>query len=209
MYISNKVPTYHYDHRELYLEAAYHEMIQLCNLTEGRTLVLFSAKEDMKYIHQKLISDKGKYPWAVHVQKEGSSQDGVIAEFRRSKGVLLSTGVFWEGVNIEGPDLSQVIVFRLPFPVPSDPIYEYKATVSDNSFMDVFVPDMLLRLRQGTGRLIRSETDLGVLSILDSRLSEAARKNYREQVLETLPFKKVTEDFSILKKFVHEKDIKQ
>ncbi|MNP82949.1 hypothetical protein D3C76_1817400 [compost metagenome] len=68
---------------------------------------------------------------------------------------------------------------------------------------------MLLRLRQGTGRLIRSETDLGVLSILDSRLSEAARKNYREQVLETLPFKKVTEDFSILKKFVHEKDIKQ
>lgn len=209
MYISNKVPTYHYDHRELYLEAAYHEMIQLCNLTQGRTLVLFSAKEDMKYIHQKLISDKGKYPWSVHVQKEGSSQDGVIAEFRRSKGVLLSTGVFWEGVNIEGPDLSQVIVFRLPFPVPSDPIYAYKATVSDNSFMDVFVPDMLLRLRQGTGRLIRSETDLGVLSILDSRLSEAARKNYREQVLETLPFKKVTEDFSILKKFVHEKGIQR
>ncbi|MEO2202756.1 ATP-dependent DNA helicase [Paenibacillus pabuli] len=209
MYISNHVPQYHHEQRDLYLEAACQEMIQLCNLTQGRTLVLFSAKEDMKVIHKKLISGVSKHPWAVHVQKEGSSQDGVIAEFRASKGVLLSTGVFWEGVNIEGPDLSQVIVFRLPFPVPSDPIYEYKASISENSFMEVFVPDMLLRLRQGTGRLIRSETDLGVLSILDSRLSAAANKNYREQVLETLPFKKVTEDFSVLKKFVQEKGIQR
>ncbi|QOS79104.1 ATP-dependent DNA helicase [Paenibacillus sp. JNUCC31] len=207
MYISSKVPHYHHEQREVYLEAAYQEMVQLCNLTQGRTIVLFSAKDDMKFIHKKLISGTSDYTWAVHVQKEGSSQDGVIAEFRESKGVLLSTGVFWEGVNIEGPDLSQVIVFRLPFPVPSDPIYEYKAAVTENPFMEVFVPDMLLRLRQGTGRLIRSETDLGVLSILDSRLSASAKKNYREQVLETLPFKKVTEDFSVLKKFVQKKGI--
>lgn len=130
----------------------------------------------MKYIHKKLISRPDEYKGAVHVQKEGSSQDSVIAEFRKSKGVLLGTGVFWEGVNIEGSDLSQVIIFRLPFPVPSDPIYEYKASVTKNSFMEVFVPDMLLRLRQGTGRLIRSETDLGILSILDSRLSAAAKR---------------------------------
>ncbi|MNC39462.1 hypothetical protein D3C75_881220 [compost metagenome] len=74
---------------------------------------------------------------------------------------------------------------------------------------EVFVPDMLLRLRQGTGRLIRSETDLGVLSILDSRLCAAARKGYRDKVLETLPFKKVTEDFSVLERFVKEKGIKR
>ncbi|MEN1986705.1 ATP-dependent DNA helicase [Paenibacillus hubeiensis] len=209
MYISNHVPHYHYDRREIYLESAYKEMVKLCNLTQGRTLVLFSAKEDMKYIHKKLMSSANTHAWAVHVQKEGSSQDGVIAEFRASKGVLLSTGVFWEGVNIEGSDLSQVIIFRLPFPVPSDPIYEYKSLVAENPFMDVFVPDMLLRLRQGSGRLIRSETDLGVLSILDSRLSGAAKKNYREQVLETLPFKNVTEDFSVLKRFVQQKGIKR
>lgn len=209
MYISNHVPHYHHDQREIYLETAYKEMVKLCNLTQGRTLVLFSAKEDMKYIHKKLMSSANKHAWAVHVQKEGSSQDGVIAEFRASKGVLLSTGVFWEGVNIEGSDLSQVIIFRLPFPVPSDPIYEYKSLVAENPFMDVFVPDMLLRLRQGSGRLIRSETDLGVLSILDSRLSEAAKKNYRGQVLETLPFKNVTEDFSVLERFVQQKGIKR
>jgi ATP-dependent DNA helicase DinG len=209
MYISNKVPYYDHDQRENYLEAAYNELVQLCNLTQGRTIVLFSAKEDMKYIHKKLISRPDEYTWAVHVQKEGSSQDSVIAEFRKSKGVLLGTGVFWEGVNIEGPDLSQVIIFRLPFPVPSDPIYEYKASVTKNSFMEVFVPDMLLRLRQGTGRLIRSETDLGILSILDSRLSAAAKKSYREQVLDTLPFKEVTEDFSILEKFVQQKGIQR
>jgi len=209
MYISNKVPYYHHDQRENYLEAAYQEMVKLCNLTHGRTLVLFSAKEDMKYIHKKLISEVNEYSWAVHVQKEGSSQDSVIAEFRKSKGVLLGTGVFWEGVNIEGPDLSQVIIFRLPFPVPSDPVYEYKASVTENSFMKVFVPDMLLRLRQGTGRLIRSETDLGILSILDSRLSAMAKKSYREQVLDTLPFKKVTEDFVVLEKFVQTKGVRR
>ncbi|OMF07219.1 hypothetical protein BK131_27145 [Paenibacillus amylolyticus] len=209
MYISNKVPYYHHDQRENYLEAAYQEMVQLCNLTHGRTIVLFSAKEDMKYIHKKLMSEVKEYSWAVHVQKEGSSQDSVIAEFRKSKGVLLGTGVFWEGVNIEGPDLSQVIIFRLPFPVPSDPVYEYKASVTENPFMEVFVPDMLLRLRQGTGRLIRSETDLGILSILDSRLSAAAKKSYREQVLDTLPFKKVTEDFAVLEKFVQNKGIRR
>ncbi|WP_458126966.1 ATP-dependent DNA helicase [Paenibacillus sp. Z3-2] len=209
MYISNKVPYYDHDQRENYLEAAYNEVVQLCNLTQGRTIVLFSAKEDMKYIHKKLSSRANEYTWALHVQKEGSSQDSVIAEFRKSKGVLLGTGVFWEGVNIEGSDLSQVIIFRLPFPVPSDPVYEYKASVTENSFMEVFVPDMLLRLRQGTGRLIRSETDLGILSILDSRLSAAAKKSYREQVLETLPFKKVTEDFSVVEKFVQNKGIRR
>ncbi|MNC43828.1 hypothetical protein D3C75_927080 [compost metagenome] len=112
-------------------------------------------------------------------------------------------------MNIEGSDLSQVIIFRLPFPVPADPIYEYKAALAENPLKEVFVPDMLLRLRQGTGRLIRSETDLGVLSILDSRLCAAAKKDYRDKVLETLPFKRVTEDFSVLEKFVQAKGIQR
>ncbi|MNO29652.1 hypothetical protein D3C76_195710 [compost metagenome] len=206
MYIAKDIPYYNHQNREAYLEAAYKEMLRLCNLTDGRTLVLFSAKEDMKYIHIKLNSEK--LAWALHVQREGSSQDGVIAEFRGSKGVLLSTGVFWEGVNIEGSDLSQLIIFRLPFPVPSDPVYEYKASLAENPLKEVFVPDMLLRLRQGTGRLIRSETDLGVLSILDSRLSAAAKKDYRNKVLGSLPFTKVTEDFRVLEKFVKEKGIR-
>lgn len=209
MYISSNVPHYHYEKRELYLEAAYKELVKLCNLTQGRTLVLFSAKEDMRMIHTKLLSRREELPWALHVQKEGSSQDSVIADFRSTKGVLLSTGVFWEGVNIEGSDLSQVIIFRLPFPVPSDPIYEHKAALADDALREVFVPDMLLRLRQGTGRLIRSESDLGVLSILDSRLSSPANKDYRNKVLETLPFKKVTEDFKVLERFVQEKGIKR
>lgn len=200
MYIAKNIPYYNHLNREAYLEAAYKELVKLCNLTGGRTLVLFSAKEDMKYVYEKLTSEK--QAWALHIQKEGSSQDGVIADFRSSKGVLLSTGVFWEGVNIEGSDLSQLIIFRLPFPVPSDPVYEYKASLANDPLNEVFVPDMLLRLRQGTGRLIRSETDLGVLSILDSRLSAAASKDYRNKVLGALPFKKVTEDFRVLEKFV-------
>lgn len=205
MYIARNVPYYTPGNREAYLEAAYKELLRLCNVTDGRALVLFSAKEDMKYVHQKLSAEK--LDWALHMQREGSSQDGIIAEFRKSKGVLLSTGVFWEGVNIEGSDLSQLIVFRLPFPVPADPVYEYKAAMAGDPMQEVFVPDMLLRLRQGTGRLIRSETDLGIVSILDSRLSAGARNHYREQVLAALPFRRVTEDFGVLEQFVREKGI--
>lgn len=205
MYISRNVPYYTPGNREAYLEAAYKELLRLCNVTDGRALVLFSAKEDMKYVHKRLSAEK--LDWALHMQREGSSQDGIIAEFRASKGVLLSTGVFWEGVNIEGSDLSQLIVFRLPFPVPADPVYEYKAAKAGDAMQEVFVPDMLLRLRQGTGRLIRSETDLGIVSILDSRLSAGARNHYREQVLAALPFRRVTEDFGVLEQFVREKGI--
>ncbi|WP_233476558.1 ATP-dependent DNA helicase [Paenibacillus sonchi] len=205
LYIADCIPYYNHENKEAYLEAAYKELIKLCDLTQGRTLVLFSAKEDMKCIFEKLSNEQ--LSWSLHVQKEGSSQDEVIEEFRANKGVLLGTGVFWEGVNIEGPDLSQVIIFRLPFPVPADPVYEYKASTSKDPQKEIFLPDMLIRLRQGTGRLIRSESDLGVLSILDSRLCTAANRDYRDTVLDALPFKNVTEDFSALQRFVEENGI--
>ncbi len=202
LYISNQVPYYKHENKDAFLEAACRQLIRLCDLTQGRTLVLFSAKEDMRVIQEKLSTEELR--WTLHIQKEGSSQDEVIQQFRESKGVLLGTGVFWEGVNIEGSDLTQVIIVRLPFPVPADPVYEYKASISKDPHNEIFLPDMLLRLRQGTGRLIRSESDLGILSILDSRLSAGAARNYRKTVLDALPFKNVTEDFEEVERFVIE-----
>ncbi|MNC19799.1 hypothetical protein D3C75_677380 [compost metagenome] len=176
-------------------------IIELCNISEGRTLVLFSAKEDLRYVTDKI---KGiNTSWKVIIQKNGSSQESTIQEFRESKGVLFGTGIFWEGINIEGSDLSQVIIVRLPFPVPTDPVMEYKIETAIDKFNDVLLPEMLIKLRQGTGRLIRSETDKGIISILDSRLSLRVNSHYRNNVLEALPFKTVTEDLSEVRLFAN------
>lgn len=115
-------------------------------------------------------------------QLERSNQVKVIEEFKESKGVLLSTGILWEGIDIPGPELSSVIITRLPFRVP-DPIINYKTKNSTDPINDILVHEMIKHLRQGAGSLIRTENDKGLLSILDSRLSEKYKKGYREVFL--------------------------
>nr|WP_081326385.1 ATP-dependent DNA helicase [Paenibacillus polymyxa] len=208
MYIANDMPLYRIngeDNRSNFLKAALDKIVYLCDLTKGRTLVLFSAKEDLRYVTDNLSSMDVN--WNILIQKEGSSQESVLSEFKESKGVLFGTGIFWEGINISGPDLSQVIIVRLPFPVPNDPITEYKINNSKDHMNEILLPEMLIKLRQGTGRLIRSEVDTGIISILDSRISESHKKSYREAVLSSLPFKKHTEDIELVEQFVREKVI--
>jgi ATP-dependent DNA helicase DinG len=197
MYIANDFPLYK-GHEIQYLDASIKRIIELCDITQGRTLVLFSAKEDMRYVTDKI--NQIETQWKVVVQKNGSSQESTIQEFRESKGVLFGTGIFWEGINIEGSDLSQVIIVRLPFPVPTDPVMEYKIKSSADSLNEVLIPEMLIKLRQGTGRLIRTESDKGLISILDSRLSSKGM-SYKNMVLDTLPFKTMTEDLSAVRAF--------
>ena len=103
-------------------------------------------------------------------------------------------------INIEGESLSQVIIYRLPFPVP-DPILEYRMSQTQHPVTDVAVPEMITRLRQGAGRLIRSETDKGIVSILDPRISSQSRKSYRASVLNSLPIKNRTENIEEIRIF--------
>lgn len=206
MYVASDMPLYRTkteDNKEDFLKAATDKIVQLCNLTKGRTLVLFSAKEDLRLVIDNL--SKIEVNWDIIVQKEGSSQESTLREFKEKNGVIFGTGIFWEGININGPDLSQVIIVRLPFPVPSDPITEHKVKISKDAMNEIFLPEMLIKLRQGTGRLIRSETDTGVISILDSRLSEGSNRPYRKSVLSTLPFKTYTEDIEEVEQFVQDK----
>src|SRR5699024_6767245 len=107
---------------------------QLISITQGRTLVLFTAKVDMEYVYQNL--KKMELDIKIWQQIEGSSQNKVIENFKRSKGVLLSTGTLWEGVDIPGTDLSSVIITKLPFPVP-DPIIRYKMSLSKNEVNEI------------------------------------------------------------------------
>lgn len=191
-----------YADSDKYYECISDRIQELSQITDGRTLVLFTSKEDLKQVHQLLLKKTNR--WPILIQKEGSSQASVIEEFRSTQGLLLGTGVFWEGLDIRGDDLSQVIIVRLPFPVP-DPIIEYKMSLSRNPNDEVLLPEMLIRLRQGAGRLIRSESDKGILSILDSRLSSRSNKKYREAVLSSLPYKQITENIDEVVKFARAK----
>ena len=114
--------------------------------------------------------------------------------------VLLSTGSFWEGIDIKGKSLSNVIIVRLPFPIP-DPIIEYKCSVVDDN-EKVLIPEMKIKLKQGIGRLIRGKDDTGIISILDSRIERHLNK-----VLECIPTSNITYDIEDVKKFVIEKNI--
>lgn len=203
MYISEDMPHFSNENKIDYLSKSVNKIIELCNITDGRTLVLMTAKEDMNFIKERILEIPTN--WEKIFQMDGSNQEAAIQKFRETKGVLFGTGVFWEGINIPGSDLSQVIILRLPFPVPTDPIIEYKTSISKDSFNEIMIPNMLIRLRQGVGRLIRSENDKGIISILDSRISQKYNKFYRQITLDSLPFKTYTEKIDDVREFAKSK----
>jgi DNA polymerase-3 subunit epsilon/ATP-dependent DNA helicase DinG len=100
------------------------------------------------------------------------------------KAVLLGTKSFWEGIDIPGDSLSALVITRLPFAVPSDPIFAARSETYNDSFQEYAVPDAILRFRQGFGRLIRTHKDRGVVAIFDRRV---LTKNYGPTFLQSLP----------------------
>jgi ATP-dependent DNA helicase DinG len=153
----------------------------------------------MQYVFKKLSNMGLQYK--IMVQDESTTQERRLEKFQNNvNSVLLGTGTYWEGINIKGESLSQVIIFKLPFPVP-DPIVEYKMRKTECPLMDVAVPEMIIKLKQGVGRLIRSSEDKGIVSILDPRVSKSQNTAYREDTLASLPEKNITEDITELEEF--------
>lgn len=192
--------------KEKYLDDMVNKIKELILLTHGKALVLFTSKSDMKYVYDKIgnkIDDIN-----IYIQNDGSSQDVVKKKFSEDiNSVLFSTGIFWEGIDIEGEALSNLIIARLPFPIV-DPILEYKkSTYGEDGFAKVYMPEMLIKLKQGVGRLIRSETDKGIISILDSRLK--SNEKYKKAVLDALPIDNLVYDIKDVKEFVDKKLNKQ
>ena len=121
----------------------------------------------------------------VYDQSFGTSRDVLLDSFKKAeKAVLMGTRSFWEGIDIPGDDLSALVIAKLPFAVPSDPVFAARAEGYSNSFQQYAVPDAILRFRQGFGRLIRSSHDRGVVAIFDSRV---IKKSYGASFLESLP----------------------
>lgn len=174
---------------------------KLLQATNGHTLVLFTSYTMMGSVYREL---KGKV--CVPILRVWKDSQRVIREFKEQKNaVLFAAGSCWEGMDFPGDMVSSLIMVRLPFPVP-DPVREAERERYQNLqeyIRQIVVPDMQLKLRQGFGRAIRTETDTCVVSILDSRAARGGR--YHEAVLEALPKCRVTEELGEVEQFIREK----
>ena len=166
-----------------YIPAVAREVVKLVKATHGHTAVLFTSYKALNAVFELVKDELKEYP----LIKMSRSNKAAITQFKDSgNGVLFASGSMWEGVDCAGDILSSVIIVRLPFPLRSQTM-EFKKLTCGNTkeFVRKYaVPQMIIKLRQGAGRLIRNETDTGVLAILDSRAAKGGA--YRTRVLNTL-----------------------
>ena len=182
-----------------YAAAAAKEIVQILNASRGRAFVLCTSNIQMQSLRNQV---EHQIDFPVLMQGEGS-RSGILERFRETAhSVLFATASFWQGVDVRGEALSCVIIDKLPFAVPSDPVVSARQRYIDNtggnSFSDYSVPSAVISLKQGLGRLIRSATDRGVLSILDPRL---VTKSYGRSFLSSLPPCRITRRISDVEEF--------
>jgi ATP-dependent DNA helicase DinG len=160
-------------------------LLALAKAMRGRTLVLFTSYNQLRGTAGAIRGELADAGISLYQQGAGISRQQLLEGFRGGEAaVLFGTRSFWEGVDIPGPALSCVVIIRLPFDVPTDPIFAARQGSFENPFYDYAVPEAVLRFRQGFGRLIRTKTDRGVVVSLDKRL---LTKAYGRFFLEALP----------------------
>ena len=160
-------------------------LIDLCKAVGGRTLVLFTSYSQLQATGKAITAPLANEGIIVYEQGSGPSAHNLLKSFRDAEqAVLLGTRSFWEGVDIPGQDLSVLVIAKLPFQVPSDPIVAARSETYQDSFNEYMVPEAILSFRQGFGRLIRTKKDIGVVAIFDKRL---LTKSYRDLFLNSLP----------------------
>ena len=168
-----------------YQKAVEQALTPLILAVRGRTLVLFTSYRQLRATHQAIARPLANADIAIFAQGSGTSRAQLLENFRTTeRSVLLGTRSFWEGIDVLGPALSCLVIARLPFSVPNDPIFAARAETFDDPFGQYSVPETILRFRQGFGRLIRSTTDRGIVVVLDKRV---LTKRYGEKFLNSLP----------------------
>lgn len=182
-----------------YNQAAASEIVKIITQTDGRAFVLCTSNSAMNTLYE-LVAARVNFPCFV----QGTmSKAGLLERFRTTpNAVLFATSSFWQGVDVRGEQLSCVIIDKLPFAVPTDPIVAARTRYIDanggSSFMEYSVPNAAITLKQGIGRLIRSATDKGVIAILDPRLRT---KGYGKTFLQSLPRMRIVSDIQDLDRF--------
>jgi ATP-dependent DNA helicase DinG len=183
-----------------FVDAAAKEILELIRMSEGGAFVLSTSLRMMRML-AKRVGDEVDYEWFV----QGDAPKQTLLDRFRDQGnaVLFATASFWEGVDVPGSALRLVIIDKLPFDVPSDPVVAARCErldqAGESSFMRYLVPAAALSLKQGFGRLIRTTQDRGVVAILDSRIR---RKGYGKVFLRSLPPARVCDTLGEVKEFL-------
>jgi ATP-dependent DNA helicase DinG len=182
-----------------FVEKASQRVRQLLEITRGRAFCLFTSYSFMHQLYDRLLGELG-FPMLL----QGSApKNALLEEFRMTPNcVLFATSSFWQGVDVQGEQLSCVIIDRLPFAVPNDPVVAARIKAIDedggNAFFEYQVPSAVISLKQGFGRLIRSLHDRGLLCLLDNRI---LKKQYGRVFLDSLPQYARTTDVKAVERF--------
>ena len=183
-----------------FVARAAEEVERLLLRSRGRAFVLFTSYANMHAVAERLA---GRVPYPLLVQGE-APKAALLEQFKATPGaVLLATSSFWQGVDVVGEQLSCVIIDKLPFASPADPVVSARIDrlrrEGGNAFGDYQVPVAVLTLKQGLGRLIRAKSDRGILAVLDSRLVE---KSYGRRFLDSLPPARLVHDLGEVDAFI-------
>ena len=179
--------------------------MKILQANSGRTFFLFTSHRAMR-VAAEILRGQEK---PLFVQGD-ASKISLIKGFKENKGsILMGTDSFWEGIDVSGLNLTLLIIDKLPFPVPNDPILKQKSRMiierEGNPFLEIFLPKALLSLKQGFGRLIRSESDRGLFVLGDPRM---ATKSYRSYIKKNLPFRIWIESIDEASSWLNEMELK-
>jgi ATP-dependent DNA helicase DinG len=182
-----------------FTEEAARRIRRILEITRGRAFCLFTSYQQMREVHDRLLAEI-EYPCLL---QGTASRKALLEEFRATpNSVLFATSSFWQGVDVQGEALSCVIIDRLPFAVPTDPVVAARMRAIQaqgaNGFFEYQVPSAVISLKQGFGRLIRSLEDRGLLVLLDPRV---ATQRYGKIFLDSLPPYRVTRDIAEVERF--------
>jgi len=183
-----------------FLALASDEIERIIEISQGRAFVLFTSKTALNNTFDQVAP---RLPYQAKKQGDASRQK-LIEWFKSTpNAVLFGTSSFWEGVSVDGDQLSCVIIDRIPFQVPDDPVHEarcdkMKQDTERSWFNDLALPHAITRLKQGVGRLIRTQSDYGMVAILDPRLT---RKPYGRKIIDCLPPMKTTQKLEDAQRF--------
>ncbi|MBT3923117.1 MAG: helicase c2, partial [Nitrospina sp.] len=187
------------DDTEIYVNGISNRCRELINISGGKTFILFTSYALLNQVYERL--DDLHFP----LIRQGDMPTGLmIKKFKEKPSVIFGTNSFWQGVDIPGDALQSVIITKLPFDVPKEPLTEARIEELRRQNIDPFkhyqIPRAIIQLKQGFGRLIRKKTDTGVVSILDSRMH---RRGYGKQFIASLPPCPVTSHLDTVKDFIN------